>query len=208
MQATADLSIEGMTCASCAARVERQLNKLDGVTASVNLATETATVTFPAAIPVADLITAVSQAGYTATPGYTANPQASLISPTPHAPQHAPAPLSPRLLISLVLAVPVVLLAMTPHFPGWAWLSLVLASPVALWGAWPFHRAAVANARHGAATMDTLISLGVTAAYAWSMYALLVGHGSTYLDVATGVTALVLLGRHLEARARRQSGAA
>jgi Cu+-exporting ATPase len=94
------------------------------------------------------------------------------------------------------------------QFRGWSWLSLALASPVVLWGAWPLHRAAVANARHGAATMDTLISLGVTAAYLWSLYALLVGHGSTYLDVATGVTALVLLGRHLEARARRQSGAA
>jgi P-type Cu+ transporter len=193
---TADLSIEGMTCASCVTRVERQLNKLDGVTASVNLATETATVTFPAATPVADLITAVHQAGYTATPR-TAPP-----------PRPAPAPFTPRLLISLVLAVPVVLLAMTPHFPGWAWLSLVLATPVALWGAWPFHRAAVANARHGVATMDTLISLGVTAAYAWSLVALVTGTGSTYLDVAAAVPVLILLGRNLEARAKRRSGAA
>ena len=197
MQATTvDLSIEGMTCASCATRVERQLNKLDGVAASVNLATETATVTFPAATPVADLITAVSQAGYTAAPR--------------NSPPLRPAPtaFTPRLLISLVLAVPVVLLAMTPHFPGWAWISLVLATPVALWGAWPFHRAAVANARHGAATMDTLISLGVTAAYAWSLVALITGTGSTYLDVAAAVPVLILLGRDLEARAKRRSGAA
>jgi Cu+-exporting ATPase len=200
MQSTADLTIEGMTCASCAVRVERQLNKLDGVTASVNLATETATVTFPAAIPLADLVTAVNQAGYTATP------QAFGISPALPEPQRSPT--RPRLLISLVLAVPVVLLAMTPHFPGWAWLSLVLATPVAVWGAWPFHRAAVANARHGVATMDTLISLGVTAAYAWSLVALLTGTGSTYLDVAAGVPVLILLGRDLEARAKRRSGAA
>ena len=106
--------------------------------------------------------------------------------------------------------MPVVLLAMVPawQFRGWAWLSLALASPVALWGAWPFHRAAWLNARHGAATMDTLISIGVTAAYAWSLYALVTGTGSTYLDVAAGVTVLILLGRQLEARAKRRSGAA
>jgi Cu+-exporting ATPase len=204
MQATTvDLSIEGMTCASCATRVERQLNKLGGVAASVNLATETATVTFPTAIPVADLITAVSQAGYTATSEAPEPSQALGHFPPPRS-----ALFTRRLLISLVLAVPVVLLAMTPHFPGWAWLSLVLATPVALWGAWPFHRAAVANARHGAATMDTLISLGVTAAYTWSLVALITGTGSTYLDVAAAVPVLILLGRDLEARAKRRSGAA
>ena len=116
-----------------------------------------------------------------------------------------------RLLVSLALAVPVVLLGMVPawQFPGWPWASLALASPVAVWGAWPFHRAALAGARHGAATMDTLISTGVTAAYLWSLYALVSGgDGETYLEVAAGVTALVLLGRRLEARARRRSGAA
>jgi P-type Cu+ transporter len=190
-----DLAIEGMTCASCAARVERRLNKLDGVTASVNLATETATVTYPATVALDALITEVRQAGYTGTPLPQAPPAASLTFP-------------PRLLISLVLAVPVVVLAMAWPSRPWAWLSLALATPVALWGAWPFHRAAVGNARHGVATMDTLISLGVTAAYLWSLAALVTGTGSTYLDVAAGVTVLVLLGRHLEARAKRRSGAA
>jgi Cu+-exporting ATPase len=190
-----DLAIEGMTCASCAARVERRLNKLDGVTASVNLATETATVTYPATVALDALITEVRQAGYTGTPLPQAPPAASLTFP-------------PRLLISLVLAVPVVVFAMAWPSRPWAWLSLALATPVALWGAWPFHRAAVGNARHGVATMDTLISLGVTAAYLWSLAALVTGTGSTYLDVAAGVTVLVLLGRHLEARAKRRSGAA
>ena len=190
-----DLAIEGMTCASCAARVERRLNKLDGVTASVNLATETATVTYPATVALDALITEVRQAGYTGTPLPQAPPAASLTFP-------------PRLLISLVLAVPVVVLAMAWPSRPWAWLSLALATPVTLWGAWPFHRAAVGNARHGVATMDTLISLGVTAAYLWSLAALVTGTGSTYLDVAAGVTVLVLLGRHLEARAKRRSGAA
>jgi P-type Cu+ transporter len=217
-----ELAIEGMTCASCATRVEKQLNKLDGVTATVNLATETATISFPAPLGAGDLIAAVEQAGYRADPApdYTA----------PHPDRTAPlsdrtAPLSgrtappsgrtaprriARLPVCLALAVPVVLLAMVPawQFRGWAWLSLALASPVALWGAWPFHRAAWLNARHGVATMDTLISIGVTAAYAWSLYALVTGTGSTYLDVAAGVTVLILLGRQLEARAKRRSGAA
>ncbi|MGH3218806.1 MAG: heavy metal translocating P-type ATPase [Streptosporangiaceae bacterium] len=188
-----------MTCASCAARVEKQLTKLPGVTASVNLATQIATLAVPAATDPADLMAAVREAGYTATLP-AEDPAARVSSRT----------LPLRLLFCLVLAVPVVALAMVPalQFRGWAWVSLVLASPVVLWGAWPLHRAAIATARHGAATMDTLVSLGVTAAYLWSLYALIAGHGSTYLDVATGVTALVLLGRHLEARARRQSGAA
>jgi Cu+-exporting ATPase len=201
----AGLAIEGMTCGSCAARVERQLNKLDGVTASVNLATETATVSYPASVGLDALIAGVARAGYTATPLAQAGDPATFLA-------QAPAAASPafplRLLISLMLAVPVVVLAMA--WPGrpWGWLALALATPVALWGAWPFHRAAVANARHGVATMDTLISLGVTAAYLWSLAALVMGTGSTYLDAAAGVTVLVLLGRHLEARAKRRSGAA
>ncbi len=192
-----------MTCASCAARVERQLAKLDGVTATVNLATESATVSFPATLGAGDLIAAVEQVGYHARGPAEMSPAAG--TGTAGAPRR-----TARLPVCLALAVPVVLLAMVPawQFRGWAWLSLVLASPVALWGAWPFHRAALVNARHGVATMDTLISIGVTAAYAWSLYALVTGTGSTYLDVAAGVTVLILIGRQLEARAKRRSGAA
>ena len=202
-----ELAIEGMTCASCAARVEKQLTRLDGVTATVNLATETATVSFPATLGAGDLITAVEQAGYRARGPAELSPAdlpaASTL--TPGAPRR-----TARLPVCLALAVPVVVLAMVPgwQFRGWAWLSLVLASPVALWGAWPFHRAALVNARHGVATMDTLVSIGVIAAYTWSLYALVTGTGSTYLDVAAGVTVLILLGRQLEARAKRRSGAA
>ena len=148
-------------------------NKLDGVTATVNLATETASVTFLAAMPADELITAVAQAGYTA-----ALPAAA--EPGPDEKDDAAADaasLLSRLLVSLALAIPVVALAMVPawQFRYWQWVSLVLASPVAIWGAWPFHRAALVNARHGAATMDTLISVGVAAAYLWSLYALVLG---------------------------------
>ena len=199
----AELAIGGMTCASCAARIERKLNGLDGVSAAVNFATETARVTFPATVTAEDLVSAVERAGYTAvlaggTPG-----RARLGGYGPAAPGALP--------VSMALAVPVVLLGMVPawQFRDWQWVSLALASPVAVWGAWPFHRAALAGARHGAATMDTLISVGVTAAYLWSLYGLVSGgEGETYLEVAAGVTALVLLGRWLEARARRRSGAA
>jgi Cu+-exporting ATPase len=195
-----ELAIGGMSCASCAARVEKKLTRLGGVTATVNLATETARVSFPAAVGVAGLVAAVEQAGYTA----------SL-----HAAAAADEPgetggLRRRLLVSLALAVPVVLLAMVPswQFRGWQWLSLALATPVATWGAWPFHRAA-ASARHGAATMDTLVSVGVTAAYLWSLFVLCAGAArATYLEVAAGVTALILAGRYVEARAKRRSGAA
>ncbi len=217
-----ELAIEGMTCASCVARVEKQLTKLDGVTATVNLATETATVSFPATFDAGDLIAAVKQAGYRARGPAELSPAdlpaASPIAASPIAADPiAASPIAAgiprrtaRLPVCLALAVPVVVLAMVPgwQFRGWAWLSLVLASPVALWGAWPFHRAALVNARHGVATMDTLVSIGVTAAYAWSLYALVTGTGSTYLDVASGVTAAILLGRQLEARAKRRSGAA
>ena len=213
-----ELAIEGMTCASCATRVEKQLTRLDGVTATVNLATETATVSFPAALGAGDLIAAVEQAGYhargPAEPSAAAGPAAAgpvTAGPVTAGPVTAGAPRrTARLPVCLALAVPVVVLAMAPgwQFRGWAWLSLVLASPVALWGAWPFYRAALVNARHGVATMDTLVSIGVIAAYTWSLYALATGTGSTYLDVAAGVTVLILLGRQLEARAKRRSGAA
>ena len=226
-----DLAIGGMTCASCAARVEKRLNKIDGVTATVNLATETARVSFPAAIRPDELVAAVAQAGYTAALPPAAEPASAEPAggPQPVAEQDEAASLRQRLLVSLALTVPVVVLAMAPaaQFRNWQWASLALASPVVVWGAWPFHRAAFTNARHGAMTMDTLISLGVAAAYLWSMYALFfggagqpgmhmsfalpatgAGAGDIYLDVAAGITVLILLGRYFEARAKRQAGAA
>jgi len=224
----ADLVIGGMTCASCAARIEKKLNRLDGVTATVNFATETAQVAFPATVSPGDLVSVVEQAGYTAAlpsvPGDEAPGKADETDDTGEA-----AALRQRLLVSLLLAVPVVVLAMVPvlQFRNWQWAALTLASPVAVWGAWPFHRAALVNVRHGAVTMDTLISVGVAAAYLWSLYALFFGSAgrpgtrmgftwlaqgsgadATYLEVASGVTALILLGRYLEARAKRRSGAA
>jgi P-type Cu+ transporter len=220
----AELAIGGMTCASCAARIEKKLNKLDGVAAAVNFATETARVTYPATVSPAELISVVEQAGYTA--AVPVPPEAATAEQDDAGEADA---LRVRLLVSLALAIPVVLLAMVPawQFTYWQWVSLALATPVVVWGAWPFHRAALVNARHGAATMDTLISVGVAAAYLWSLYALVFGAagqpgmrmsfawlapdsgtGATYLEVASGVTALVLLGRYLEARAKRRSGAA
>jgi Cu+-exporting ATPase len=204
---TTDLLIGGMTCASCATRVERKLNRLDGVTATVNLATETARVSFPAGLSVADLIAVVERTGYTA----------ALPAPVNQGPANrgtAAGDASRRRLgVSVALAVVVTVLAMVPavRFPGWQWVSLALATPVATWGAWPFHRAAAAAARHGTASMDTLVSLGVAASYLWSVQRLILGGSAaqdTYLEVATGVTALILLGRQLEARARRQAGTA
>src|SRR6188768_1477903 len=163
-----ELPITGMTCASCANRIERKLNTLDGVTATVNYATEKATVEFdPEAVAPEQLVAAVEAAGY----------QAVLPSDEPEEPADESDPLRRRLLISAVLSLPVLLLAMFPalQFENWQWLALQLATPVILWGAWPFHRAAWANLRHGAATMDTLISLGVLAAWIWSLYALVFG---------------------------------
>jgi P-type Cu+ transporter len=236
-----ELSIGGMTCASCAARIEKKLNKLDGITATVNFATEKARVTVPGTVSAADLIAVVEQAGYTAAlpaappPLLRAAREAGAEPDTgaaqPAGDERETLALRRRLLVSLLLAVPVVVLGMAPglQFRNWQWLSLVLAAPVAVWGAWPFHRAALVNARHGAATMDTLISVGVTAAFGWSLYALFFGDAGTtgmrmpftllagdagagaasiYLDAAAGVTVLVLLGRYLEARAKRRSGAA
>jgi len=229
-QQAVELSIGGMTCASCAARVEKKLNKLDGVTATVNFATEKAAVSFPGTMTPDDLIEVVERTGYTA--ALPAPPAESAAGAGPAGEgQGETAALRQRLLVSLLLAVPVVVLAMVPalQFRNWQWLSLTLAAPVAVWGAWPFHRAALVNARHGAATMDTLISVGVTASFAWSLYALsfgdagqagmrmpftlLAGHAGAsasaiYLDAAAGVTVLILLGRYFEARAKRRSGAA
>ncbi len=213
---TAELSIGGMTCASCAARIERRLSRLGDVAATVNFATQTARLRFPAAVDAADLIAAIEQAGYTAT--LSAAAQGTQAAAGEERAAAEMARLRRRLLVSLALAIPVVVLAMVPawQFRNWQWVSLALASPVALWGAWPFHRAAARGARHGAATMDTLISVGVGSAYLWSLYVLLSGAwlarggrpGATYLEVAAGVTALVLLGRYLEARAKRRSGEA
>ncbi len=213
-----ELAIGGMTCASCAARVERKLNKVDGVSATVNYATEKAQVDFPVALSVDDLVGVVESAGYTAEP------------PRPDEDVNQSDGLRQRLLISAALAVPVIVLAMVPawQFTYWQWVSLVLAAPVVTWGAWPFHRPAWTNFRHGAATMDTLISLGVAAATLWSLYALLFGTagvpgmrhgfeltmergsgaGNLYLEVAAGVTTFLLAGRYFEARSKRRSGAA
>jgi Cu+-exporting ATPase len=210
-----ELAIGGMTCASCANRVERKLNKLTGVTASVNYATERATVTVPAGVTAADLVATVEAAGYTATVPRREEPD-----PTPDW-RH-------RLVVAVVLAVPVIVLSMVPaaQFDGWQWVSLALATPVVLWAGLPFHRAAWANLRHGTATMDTLISMGTLAAYLWSVYALVFGTageagmaegfrwlpergdptGTIYLETAAGVTAFLLAGRYAEARAKRRSG--
>jgi Cu+-exporting ATPase len=218
-----ELPITGMTCASCANRIERKLNKLDGVTASVNYATEKASVDYDAtALAPEQLVAAVEAAGY----------QAVVPAGEPAAPAEVdePAPLRQRLLVSLALMLPVLALAMIPplQFDNWQWLSLTLASPVVVWGAWPFHRAAWANLKHATATMDTLISVGVLAAFAWSLYALFLGDagmtGMTmsfelipergagadeiYLEVAAAVTVFILAGRYFEARAKRRAGAA
>ena len=195
------LEIGGMTCASCAVRVERRLNKLDGVTASVNLATDEAAVSFdPTRVAVADLIEAIEAVGYTA-----ALPQARDEDDDPTR------PLRLRLAVAVVLSVPLVVLAMIPpaQFAGWEWLAFALSAPVILWAGLGFHRAAVKNARHGNATMDTLISLGTLAAFLWSAVVLVGGLAAdTYFEVGAVITALILLGRYFEARARRRSGAA
>jgi len=194
-----ELVIGGMTCASCAARVEKKLNKLDGVTATVNYATEKAKVSFDDGVTTDDLIATVEKTGYTAA------------LPKPVAEDADPAgPLRRRLLISAVLTVPVVVLGMIPalHFDHWQWISLALAAPVVAWGGAPFHRAAWTNLRHHAATMDTLVSLGTLAAFGWSLYAVLAGDAEVYLEAAAGVTTLILAGRFFEARARRRAGAA
>jgi Cu+-exporting ATPase len=199
-----DLEVRGMTCASCAARIEKKLNRMDGVAASVNYATGVAHVTFPEALDPAELVSTVERTGYSA----------ALPLPVDAAREAAAGEtgiLRVRLVVATVLTVPVLLLAMVPalRVDGWEWLSLALATPVATWAAWPFHRAAALNARHGSTTMDTLISVGVSAAYLWSLGALLfTAAPELYLEVASVVTVLVLAGRYAEARARQRSGAA
>ncbi|MDX3657385.1 heavy metal translocating P-type ATPase [Streptomyces sp. ID05-26A] len=213
-----ELSISGMTCASCANRIERKLNRLDGVSATVNYATEKASVQFPDNLHVDDLVSTVRAAGYDAE------------EPQPEAPEHDEAgELRLRVTLAAMLGVPVIAFSMVPawQFPTWQWVSLALASVVVWVCGWPFHRAAVVNARHGASTMDTLVSMGVTVSYLWSLYALVFGEagmigmrhefsllprpttsGDIYLEVAVGVTVFLLLGRWLEARSKRSAGAA
>ena len=203
-EVTVELAVNGMTCASCVARVEKRLNAIAGVTATVNLATETATASINDTVTLRDLLDAVEDAGYTA----SVRESGDQADAGAEAEDETPVPW--RLVLAILLAVPVALLAMVPalHFSGWRWVSLGLATPVVTWAAWPFHRAAIRNARHATATMDTLVSLGVTASYLASLAAVAAGGGDTYLEVAAGVTALILLGRYLETRARRRSGAA
>ncbi|MFE6091161.1 heavy metal translocating P-type ATPase [Streptomyces massasporeus] len=226
--AEVELLIGGMTCASCAARVEKKLNRMDGVTATVNYATEKARITCPEGTEVADLIATVVKTGYTAEEPAPPREEASAAADGDGDPELTA--LRRRLAVSAALAVPVILLAMVPalQFDNWQWLSLTLAAPVVVWGGLPFHRAAWTNARHGAATMDTLVSLGTLAAFGWSLWALFLGDAgmpgmrhpfeltvsrgdgasSIYLEVASGVTAFILLGRWLEARSKRRAGAA
>ena len=224
-----DLEIGGMTCASCAARIEKRLNRLDGVHATVNYATARARVLAPAETTAQALIDQVDSAGYTARLATPAAAAPNATDDTADGEASADDPLRQRLVVSSILTVPVVLMAMIPalQFRNWQWLSLTLVSPVVVWGGWGFHRAAWLNLRHRTATMDTLVSVGTLAAYVWSLYALFFGTaGDTgmkmstglmasagksdeiYLEVAAGVTVFILLGRYLEARARRKSGSA
>ena len=238
------LEIQGMTCASCVARVEKRLEAVDGVSAAVNLATESARVTFPDGVEPSRLVAAVAEAGYSArvrnaTPsarhphaGHEESPDHGDHSGHVHDVEDAPGTTSlrTRLLVSVALAVPVVVLGMVPawQFPGWQWVSLLLTAPIVAWGGWPFHRATFANLRHGALTMDTLITLGTGAAFGWSLWALFFGsagaigvthevmlfgpvHDATslvYFEVAAAVTVFLLLGRFIEQRSKRRAGAA
>ena len=222
-----DLLVGGMTCASCAARIEKKLNRMPGVEASVNYATEKASVFLPDGTTLEQAIAVIEETGYTAE---RPRPPEATAPDAPTEQDREVASLRQRLILSAVLAAPVLLLSMIPplQFSNWQWLALTLAAPVAVWGAWPFHRAAWANLRHGAATMDTLISIGVLAALGWSLFALFFGTagmpGMTmnfsltanpeggaheiYLEVASAVTVFILAGRYFEARAKKRSGAA
>ncbi|WP_420712491.1 heavy metal translocating P-type ATPase [Streptomyces sp. CB00316] len=229
---TVELTIGGMTCASCAARIEKKLNRMDGVEATVNYATEKAKVTYRGEdVSVQDLISTVEATGYTAQeppPPETGGGKGGTAAESE--PDDGLTALRQRLITSLVLAVPVIAMAMIPalQFDNWQWLSLTLAAPVVTYAGWPFHRAAWTNLRHGAATMDTLISVGTTAAFLWSVWALFFGTagmtgmthpfeltiarsdgaGNIYLEAAAGVTAFILAGRWFEARSKRKAGAA
>ncbi|WP_328967511.1 heavy metal translocating P-type ATPase [Streptomyces sp. NBC_00239] len=230
--AEVELAIGGMTCASCAARIEKKLNRMDGVTATVNYATEKAKVTYEGDVTVADLIGTVEATGYTARepePPRSTTPDGGGGAAEASAADEL-RPLRQRLITALVLSVPVIAMAMVPalQFDYWQWLSLTLAAPVVTYAAWPFHKAALTNARHGAATMDTLISVGTSAAFLWSLWALFFGtagmpgmthpfeltiarsdgSGNIYLEAAAGVTAFILAGRYFEARSKRKAGAA
>ncbi|WP_327369076.1 heavy metal translocating P-type ATPase [Streptomyces sp. NBC_01217] len=228
--AEVELAIGGMTCASCAARIEKKLNRMDGVEATVNYATEKAKVSYRGEdISVQDLIATVEKTGYTAhepAPPVRTGQEAHETA----ADADELRPLRQRLLTAVVLAVPVIAMSMVPalQFDYWQWLSLTLTAPVVTYAAWPFHRAAWTNARHGAATMDTLISVGTSAAFLWSVWALFFGTagmvgmthpfeltigrsdgaGNIYLEAAAGVTAFILAGRYFEARSKRKAGAA
>ena len=228
-----DLQISGMTCASCATRIERRLNKLDGVEATVNYATEAARVSAPEHVSREELVAQVEAAGYSVVEPAPAHGGDTAHAAGGHEGHHVElddTDLRRRVLISTVLTLPVLVMAMVPaaQFDHWQWISLALASPVVIWGGWPFHRAAWTNLRHGAATMDTLISVGTLAAYGWSLYALLFtpagddgmrmgfdlvprqggGVHEIYLETAAVVIVLILAGRWFEARAKRRSGAA
>ena len=226
-----ELQIGGMTCASCAMRIEKKLNKLDGIAATVNYATEKAKVTIPAGYDPALLIAEVEKTGYSAAlpaPKKAKNDTAEGGDADDADPELTS--LRNRLIVSIVLSVPVIAMAMVPalQFTYWQWASLALAAPVIVWAAFPFHKAAWANLKHGTATMDTLISMGTTAAFLWSLYALFFGTAGTpgmthpfeltlapsegaaniYLEVAAGVTMFILAGRYFEKRSKRQAGAA
>ncbi|GAA0476939.1 heavy metal translocating P-type ATPase [Streptomyces olivaceiscleroticus] len=226
-----ELAIGGMTCASCAARIEKKLNRMDGVEATVNYATEKAKVSYQGAdVSVSDLIATVEATGYTA--HEPAPPRTESVSEGEQGADEPDElrPLRQRLITAAALAVPVIAMAMVPalQIEYWQWLSLTLAAPVVTYAAWPFHRAAWTNVKHGAATMDTLISVGTTAAFLWSLWALFFGAagtpgmthpfeltiartdgaGNIYLEAAAGVTAFILAGRYFEARSKRKAGAA
>ncbi|MHA6749575.1 copper-translocating P-type ATPase [Dermacoccus nishinomiyaensis] len=226
-----ELDIGGMTCASCANRIERKLNKLDGVVASVNYATEKAKVTVPAGYDSALLVAEVEKTGYTAALPKPKDTEADgAASEDGDAADPELTSLKQRLIGSIVLTVPVIAMAMIPalQFTYWQWASLTLAAPVIVWAGWPFHKASWTNLKHGTATMDTLVSMGTAAAFLWSLYALFFGHagmpgmkhpfefalarsdgaGNIYLEAAAGVTMFILAGRYFEKRSKRQAGAA